>query len=350
MNHYANGFDTASLIWKEFMEEAHKDLEVVNFKVPQGITIIPVSIFSGKLPLTDGDGKLLLPDIDGKFLVKEKFASFALPKDFDNSLKIIEVDSVSGKLPTEWTPKEAIEKRAILNFHSYYPDKQNWENSVLDWVNENGREFVAQFGIEKFMYTAPTGEDNVHNAQSASNKPIINIISPEDNGIITPPLVNVRVQISAKNKGVKEVKAYFDEDFQDSSTTYPYDTKIRIPKSASGFHTIRIEAIDNLFYTSSKEIEVKIGSDNNPPILKILYPSGKINISSKLNIMVDAYDNESAIKRIDFYIDGEKFASKNHQPFNLTYEKELEEGEHTLEVVAIDTMGNESRKTKNFIS
>ena len=63
---------------------------------------------------------------------------------------------MTGKLPNEFTPPEAIEKRAVLNFHSYFSDYPNWENPVKAWVSKNGREFVSEFGVESFMTAGAT--------------------------------------------------------------------------------------------------------------------------------------------------------------------------------------------------
>ncbi len=338
----ANGFDVAGPIWKEFMEEAHKEVEVKKFEVPTGIKIIPVSRFSGKLPL---------PDTDEKLITKEKFASFALPKDTDDALKIIEVEKISGKLPNEYTPAEALEKRAILNFHAYYPDKASWENPVKEWLSEKGREFVAEFGVEKFMAKAPTETTTLYTEELANQKPSITINSPINYGIVTPPFADVRTSIEAPN-GVKNVEFFWNDELKTSSITYPYNGTITIPNGTErgSNHKIKVIVYDQYYYTSSAEIEVKIGSDDSPPEVEIKYPTKEESVpaNTTVSFLVDAYDARSAVDRVDFYLDNKKIGSSKTSPYNLSYKTPSSLGRHTLKVTVFDTAGNQKTTETSF--
>ena len=68
MSSKADGVKVAAPIWNKFMEEAHKDLPVVKFKVPAGIQLVKVSPQSGLLATKYTRGP-----------ITEVFASFSVP-------------------------------------------------------------------------------------------------------------------------------------------------------------------------------------------------------------------------------------------------------------------------------
>lgn len=338
----ADGLNVAAPIWKEFMENAHKDLPASTFAVPEGIKIVAVSRFSGKLPLENTDDRLI---------VRDKFASFNLPKEADNSLQIIEVDRLTGKLPNEFTPPDALEKRVILNFHSYYPDNPAWEGPVQAWVSAAGRELVAAFGVEKFMAEAPTETTTRYTEANSNAKPIITINSPINYGIVTPPIIDVITDISATN-GMQKVQFFLDDTLQKEVFSSPYKATLNLPvDSVNGTtHKIKVVAFDDLYYTSSAEIEVKIGTDDSPPEVTIVFPAegDTLPADATIALLVSAFDARSAVSRVDFYIDGQKIGSTRESPFKVNYKTPSTSGRHDFKVVVFDTAGNQTERTSSF--
>jgi hypothetical protein len=341
MNHQASGFNTSGPIWKEFMEFAHKKVEARGFVQPEGIKIVPVSRFSGKLPL---------PDTDEKLIIREKFKSEFVPTEIDGALRIIEIDKVSNKLPTDHTPIEAIEKKAVLNFHSYYPENEDWERPVQEWINENGREFVVKFGVESFISSAPTEKDDIHTKEKADQRPEIIIENPRNYGIITPPSIDVVPNIKAIN-GIQKVEFYFDNELVDEVYRYPYKSTIKVSPSLKkgSTHLIKAIAVDKLYYSSASSIEVKIGKDDTPPNLSIVYPKegDTVERGSVISIKADAFDERGSIKRVDFYINGQRIGAKTEAPF-YTNHKIGNDSRYTLKIEAVDNQGNMSEKKVTF--
>ncbi len=99
------------------------------------------------------------------------------------------VDSISGGLATEYTPKETTNEIVITNVHSelYWIDKtnptgnypenpgkdnqyKNWEYSVQNWWNSHKQNYPQQTGS-----SIPTFNDNVH---TASSQPVVSFVRP----------------------------------------------------------------------------------------------------------------------------------------------------------------------------
>jgi len=99
----ASGLDTAGGIWREFMVEATKEQEREPFPRPEGIKWVKVAKRSGKLPSEH------TPEDE---IVSAVFASFSVPNQYDDSYQFVEIDKVSGKPATEFTPPEAREEKA----------------------------------------------------------------------------------------------------------------------------------------------------------------------------------------------------------------------------------------------
>ena len=342
LNHSASGFNTASPIWKSFMEVAHQDLPIEEFTMPEKIKIIPVSLLSGKLPLEGTDEKLI---------IKEKFADFAVPTEHDDALTIIEVEKVSGKLPNQFTPLEALEKRAILNFHSFYPQNSDWEEPVIKWVEENGREFVAEFGVEKFLAELPNEESDLYTEKTSNKKPQVKFDFPQNLSTVTPPKIDVFPNITAKN-GLLKTQFFWNGEFkkeikppQKSAVLYiPYDLK------KNSLHKIKVVALDQLYYSNFAEIEVKIGGDNTPPEIDLIFPSsGEIlQTGSTVNFLVNSFDKQSSISKVEFLINDKKIGTLKKRPFSQVFALKKDINHLKLQVKAFDFSGNSNQLVENF--
>ena len=100
------------------------------------------------------------------------------------------IDKISGKLATEFTPKETKEERVVTNVHSilYWVDKNNingpsptnpyndsqfshWEIPIQDWWAKNKNKYPVTTWDDK-----PSVLDDVH---TSTSKPNVSIISPD---------------------------------------------------------------------------------------------------------------------------------------------------------------------------
>lgn len=131
-------------------------------------------------PIQNPNYDSLKPVIRGKWLGGESFT----------------IDSISGKLATEFTPTETRVEKVITNVHDilYWVDKsdpmgpaptnpekdsqfKNWETAAQNWWNKNqGNYPVVSTG------SAPTEYDDVH---TLASKPTVTFISPTTNQTVS---------------------------------------------------------------------------------------------------------------------------------------------------------------------
>ncbi|WP_051273670.1 transglycosylase domain-containing protein [Desulfotruncus alcoholivorax] len=82
-------------IWKEVMQQAHKDIPVHNFIKPAGIVTATVDDKSGLLPG---------PNTPPEDMVTDIFAAGTVPTETDNVHVLTEVCATTGKLPNQYCP------------------------------------------------------------------------------------------------------------------------------------------------------------------------------------------------------------------------------------------------------
>ncbi len=363
----ATGMSVAAPIWKKFMTDGHQILfengADKNKLYTEPIPLTPKTInkFSGKL----------IKDDTPEHLRKiEYFSSNNLPTEIDDSIKIVEIDKISGKLATEHTPSFAKIKKQILEIKSIRPDLPNWQNPVDDWLKHHAK-FSTSLGLiwdeveeEDFEIEEPVtnkkhsfnrfqrGRDDVHNKFTKNNPPKLNISSPKNNGSIATGKVHIEIKVESKF-GIKVIEFYFDDQLVSESYKYPFSGEFLIPKTTEidSTHTIRVIAVDKLLNYTEKNITVKITRDKNPPKIKFLGPIGnqKIPLNSEIEILADIKDNESGIRMVEFFLDGDPLGEKNKAPYQIKFIADNKLGRHFLKIKATDLHGNVSEKSLPII-
>jgi membrane peptidoglycan carboxypeptidase len=324
----ADGLGTASPIWKDFMVEATKDMPNDQFEKPEGIKYVKVSKRTGKLPSEN------TPEED---VVTGIFASFSVPREYDNSYELVKIDKVSGKLATEFTPPDAIEEKAYFRHHSEVPDDPNWENPVRAWAKENNQDEEP-----------PTEYDDVHTADTMDTKPQITITSPSSQSEISPPAVGVWVDINSPS-GVSKVDFYWDDILASTAENPPYKGNIEIPKDTDNGseHTIKAIVFDELYRSNQSSITVKIGEDTSAPNISFAYPADgvKIPAGSSMTTQVDAKDAGGDILKVDFYMNGDLKETVHMPPYAWQFTAPDETGEYQIKAIAYDYAQNEASET-----
>ncbi len=337
----ASGFDVAAPIWQDFMNAAHADLAAEAFEVPRGISKIQVSRLSGLLPADHTNANLITEDI---------FSAINAPRETDNSLQMIEIDSVSGKLPTEATPQNAKKQVAVLAMHSYYPDWESWETPVQKWLTENKAGMLEKYGIkaDDILSEAPTEYDDVHTKQSNANKPEIRFVSPTDGAQVSSPRTSIELEVSAKN-GFGKVIFYWDDrlikSFEKEESAYV----IPVSPNDTGKHKLTAKMTDKLQYSVEESITVEISRDRDDPEVKIVTPrSGqKVSGGADLTIEVEANDRSGAIRKVDFYANNEHLGGVPVElgAFEKSWSVPNQSGEYQIRAVATDYAGNTGEAT-----
>lgn len=331
----ASGFEIAAPIWLEYMNNAHQHLPVEKFAVPPGISRIQVSKLSGLLPAADTDPNLITGDIA---------SSINMPTQTDNSLQFIEIDSVSGKLPTDLTPPDARKKVAVLTIHDYYPDWPNWETPVQAWLVENKVKLLETLGVKEgdVLTEVPTESDNVHTQQSLANAPTVRFDYPGDGDQVASPRTTVDLDISTAN-GFEKVLLYWDgrllkvfENEEKNGYVIP------VPPDENGRHTIRAQVFDTLQYMAESSVNVEITEDSDKPEVEFTQPRDNTTLAGGAEVLlaVNATDRYGAIKKVEFYIDETRIGADLFPPFEMKWPGSNENGQHTLRAVATDYTDN----------
>ena len=183
------------------------------------------------------------------------------------------IDTVSGKLATENTPKETIQEKAIQKVHSilYWVDKKNplgppptnpsldaqferWEQPVRKWAEEHG--FMDE--------TSPSislESDDVH---VLKNFPILNINNLDKNIIYS---VNDTIPLFITSSGkypLVKVQLYINDQFVADLTSQPFIYRFS-PKDIQSIketNTIRIIGVDSVYNQVQVETILNVGLEN----------------------------------------------------------------------------------------
>jgi len=321
----ADGLSTAAYIWHEFMVAATKDMPREDFEKPEGIKYVKISSKTGKLPSEYTPEDAVTTGI---------FASFSVPKETDTSYKVVKIDKVSGKLATEFTPESAIEEKAFFEHHSEFPDKPQWEEPVRKWAEENNQDEVA-----------PTEYDDVHTAETMGDKPMIVIKSPTDLATVSPPSIGVWVDVSSKS-GINYVEYYWDDELKDTVKNPPHKGTIEINKSTEdgSTHVIKAIAYDSLYVSNQSSIQVKIGIDDVAPTVEFAYPGDGIRLDAgtSMSAQANATDAKGDILKVEFYLDSDLSATIKQPPYVWQFVVPGVTGEHVLKAIVYDHASNKS--------
>lgn len=189
------GSAVAGPIWNKFINETFKILPNEKFEEPN----------------LEVDIKTVKPAIRGYWQGNENFF----------------IDKISGKLATEFTPKETLQEKIITNIHSilYWVDKNDilgappsnseddsqfshWETPVQNWWAQNKGKYKIITLNEK-----PTTIDNIHIEEF---KPIVSVLEPNITSIYLP---NQKIQLKISSSGrfpLQKMDIFINDIFMDT--------------------------------------------------------------------------------------------------------------------------------------
>ncbi len=210
MRQGADGVVTAGPIWNQFMREALKGTRAEQFPEPTGIQHIMVDTISGKLPTEYTPATK-----------SEVFTSTALPHEFDNVHVAVKINKLNGKKATDQTPIENVENKVYTVIHSEMPDNPNWEDPVEAWAIANG-----------FSYP-PTQSDDGSTAPS-SPAFSVSFLTPINNQTITS--LPFTAQISVQGTVPVSIDLFLNGVNLGSKNLSPYS--FNITQAAKGVGTL----------------------------------------------------------------------------------------------------------------
>lgn len=157
----ADGVVVAAPIWNQFMRNALKDTPPEQFTEPSGIQHVLVDTISGKLPTE------YTPSTKS-----EVFASSALPRDFDDVHVPVQINKLNGKKATNQTAPENVETKVFTVIRSEMPDNPSWEVPVETWARGAGYEYpptelddgsvtVPTFGSQTVSFITPANSQEI---------------------------------------------------------------------------------------------------------------------------------------------------------------------------------------------
>lgn len=172
------------------------------------------------------------------------------------------IDTTSGKLATEYTPKETREEKVVTSVHSilYWLNKSDphgappltpesdsqfllWETPVRAWA-------TAQGIVEQTADVIPKEYDNIHTEASA---PRVDILSPVSSALYSlNQQIMVRIS-TASVAPITRVEAFVDNIFIGTAVVAPFEISF-IPEQMGlslGEHELRITVRDSAFNTST---------------------------------------------------------------------------------------------------
>ncbi len=231
----ADGITVAAPIWNEFMSRALEGTPVESFpEAEQEITGIDV--------------------LDGKRV-------------FERTLQI---DTVSGKLATSYTPQSKIKEIVFEEHHSilHYlkketpratplgydpktdPQYENWEQGVQAWLKNKPKDESKN----SVNASPPTEYDDVHIPE---NKPEIEIIFPPSEQTITGASIHIETRVTAR-RPLGKVEYLLDGNFRESAAFKPYDRTIFFGGLPDGTHVITVRAFDDADNEGKKDVVFKL--------------------------------------------------------------------------------------------
>lgn len=271
----ASGSSVAAPIWNGFMRKALANTVIERFKGP-------LPIITGK-PVLDGTR--------------------------DAQVKV-DIDTISGKLATEFTPEEYIEEKGFGVPHSilFFIDKddprgpqperpeddfqfQKWEDAILRWATEQ----------EITMSPPPTEYDDVHTPE---NIPKVIIRSPEDNKIVDERIVGITLDVEVR-RSIGKVEYLIDDEIIITRDRSPFWGSITIPnRFPKGFHTLSARVYDDVGNNAIAYVTINLTAKPGPIGVQWVTPWVYQNIyrSSQFPFIVKfTIDDPKSIKRLSLY-------------------------------------------------
>ena len=232
------GAAVAGPIWNKFISEALKTLPDERFEEPN----------------LDTDPQKIKPALRGFWQGNENFF----------------IDKVSGKLATEYTPKETMEEKVITNVHTilYWLDKNDilgaprenpasdsqfnhWEIPVQNWWTQNKGKYNITSWNDK-----PTIIDNVH---TDSSKPVISITEPNNHTNYSPnQKINIKV-LNSSRYPLTKIDVFINDTYL--GTYNPIMSFSFIPKELEDLredNEIRLVAHDSVYGSSETTSTFKV--------------------------------------------------------------------------------------------
>lgn len=321
-----SGLSGAAPIWHDVMERLHEGMPVEQFSQPPGLVSTQICARSGQLPTPS------CPSVR-----TEIFIEGTQPTTYDTLYQTFRICNPSKKLATVYCPPEQVEEQVFMVVP---PEAREWaQNSGIPLPPT---EYDTTYG--------PTEGGSTIAIQSPQPYGYVSGVVPIEGTARTEPpdqFQLYRVELGEGLDPASWVQVGPDHNEQVSNGVLEHlDTN----GLQEGLYTLQLTVLRNDGTAERSQIQVTV--DKTAPTVNITYPYPDqeyvLGGDEWVNIQADAQDN-FAMQRVDFYIDGQQFASSTVAPFNEKWTLDNEGGlapgqsrEHEIRVVAVDAAGNQT--------
>ena len=305
-------------LWHAIIQYASRDLDYQPWTIPAGLSTIQVCDPSGMLPTSD------CPNV-----VDEIFLPGNEPVQTDRLYQKIEIDRVSERLATIFTPPDMVTERV---FFIAPPQATEW---------------ARQAGLQ----TPPEVYDAI--PLELPEWPEAAITSPQSFEIVGGKL---------SIQGTASGDAFDSYRIQVGKGLYP-QTWLQVGQDAiqpvtdgnlaswdtsdlNGLYALQLLVVRQ--DKSAQRATIMVTVDNHPPDVQIDYPTQGMEITSSGSVIVlrALAEDELGLANVSFYLDNRLLASIKQPPYAISWQPKT--GAHTLIVEATDFAGNASQAEITF--
>ncbi len=248
-----DGYNGAVPVWNKIMSFALKDAPKVNFARPEEIKSVSISKLSGKLAGENTPANLVTTDV---------FASFAVPKEVDNSFYKASVDSRNNKRPNAFCPPDFVKELTFYNPQAEIQGRFNWQAEIISWFNGLTPEKVKELNLgENVVVGSPVEEDSELCTPELANKALeISFANLAEGDVVPKGPFTLEASVEAE-AGVEKVEFFLNDVPATVATSAPYTADMRVP---IGFKVgrefmLKAKVTDKNGFTKEQFIKVKTG-------------------------------------------------------------------------------------------
>jgi len=308
----------SAALWHAVIKYAARDLPVVSWGAPPGISTITVCDPSGMLPTQD------CPSV-----VSELFLSGHEPTQLDTIYQSYQVNRETGRLATVFTPPELIEERVYM----LVPPEAS------QWANRAG------------LPIPPDSYDVIYTPSPSAN---VQITSPQ---IYTNIKGDIDIQGTASGNDFVSYRLQVGRGLN-PQTWLTISEDIRTPvvngnlatwdtSGLNGLYAIQLIVIRDDQQINTDTIQVTV--DNQLPEIFVAYPEeGQIfdyEPTEPITFQIQVSDNIGLVL-IEYFINGNIIETQTQPPFAYPWLPRI--GEHSLDIRAVDLAGNENTVSATF--
>jgi len=303
----------AAGIWQALMEYASQGQPVLDWTMPEGVTLLDVCDPSGLLPTAN------CPNV-----VTEVFLADNLPTARDSLYQKFQIDRETGRLATIFTPPELVTEQTFLVVP---PEARRWSQ-------------LASLPLPPVEY------DNIQSVPVNANAVIT---APGQFSFIQGTL---RLLGTANGAGFLSYRLDVGRGINptawinilDHQTTPVADGKLGEwdTTGLDGLYIVRLMVIHEGQQVDLAYLQLTV--DNTPPEVSIPYPlPGQVftGVDQRTITLQTQVQDTVGIARVEWWMDGNRLGVKKTQPYAFIWDGTP--GTHRLQVRAVDLAGNEAR-------